>query len=340
MLKYIIKKYHMKKWEIDVPVLITFFVRDEVLEPVFESVRQARPSTLLLWQDGPRANSPDDLEGIKRCREIVDKIDWECTVHRNYHDENMGCDPSTFLAQKWAFSIVDKCIIMEDDRVPCQSFFRFCKELLDKYEFDERINHICGTNLLGINESCQTDYFFAPAGSTTWASWKRVAKDWDEKYSYLDDNYIMSCLKSIKTESEYEVISKNALKHRKEGKQYWETILGMGCVLNNRLAIIPQKNMVKDLGNTENATHAIANKNLMPKAYQIIFDTESYDVSFPLKHPKYIIADNNYYREILKLGGIGYPFLRFSRRVESLARHIYYGEFKKLFKGVINRIKK
>ena len=45
----------------------------------------------------------------------------------------MGCDPSTFYSHKWAFSIVDKCIILEDDLVVSQSFFPFCKELLDRY---------------------------------------------------------------------------------------------------------------------------------------------------------------------------------------------------------------
>ena len=45
-------------------------MRDEVLQKVFDSVRQARPSTLLLWQDGPRKDSPDDYERIERCRKI------------------------------------------------------------------------------------------------------------------------------------------------------------------------------------------------------------------------------------------------------------------------------
>ena len=124
----------MKPWGIDVAVLLTFFVRDDTFEKVFESVRKARPRVLLLWQDGPRENRPDDIEGIEKCLKIAENVDWECEVHKNYHDKNMGCDPSTHFSHKWAFSIVDKCIILEDDIVPSQSFFPFCKELLDKYE--------------------------------------------------------------------------------------------------------------------------------------------------------------------------------------------------------------
>lgn len=326
-------------YKIDVPVLIIFFVRPDTLQQVFDSVKKARPKTLLLWQDGPRVNRPDDIENVKICRQIVEDIDWECTVYRNYHDDNMGCDPSTFLAQKWAFSIVDKCIILEDDRVPVQSFYPFCKELLDRYENDDRINHICGTNLLDNNENCESDYFFAQAGSTTWASWRRVAQGWDEMYSYLDDSYAMSCIKSNINKHLYKDIYKHATDHRAEKKQYWETILGMNCLLNNRVVIIPKRNMVIDLGLTENSTHAVSNPKLLPKFARKMFYMEAHEVEFPLRHPKYIIKDNVYYNKILKNTGCGRPLLTVLRKIEYLLRCIYFGEFKRISKFTKKNIK-
>ena len=146
-------------WKIDVPVLLIFFRRDEQFKRTFEAVRTAAPKTLLLWQDGPREGT-DDMDGILKCREIADSVDWDCEVHKFYNEKNYGCDPSTFFAHKWAFSIVDKCIILEDDFVANDSFFRFCKELLDKYENDERINHICGMNMLGEYKDYPYDYVF------------------------------------------------------------------------------------------------------------------------------------------------------------------------------------
>ena len=38
-------------WELDTAVLLIFFVRDDTFRQVFESVKKARPKTLLLWQD-------------------------------------------------------------------------------------------------------------------------------------------------------------------------------------------------------------------------------------------------------------------------------------------------
>ena len=136
----------------DIAVLLLFFTRSDTFRQVFEAVRQARPSKLLLYQDGPRGER--DLPGIEACREIAsdEHIDWACEVHRQYLDHNQGCDPSGFRSHQWAFSLADKVIVLEDDVVPAQSFFPFCKEMLDRYENDERISMIAGFNIDEVTE--------------------------------------------------------------------------------------------------------------------------------------------------------------------------------------------
>ena len=148
----------MKSALVDVPVLILFFNRPQQLSQVFEQVKKARPSRLFLYQDGAR--NERDLPGIEACREIVSQIDWECEVERLYQEKNFGCDPSEYISQKWAFSKVDKCIVLEDDDVPSVSFFQFCKEMLDKYEHDTRISMIAGFNPEEITQDMPSDYFF------------------------------------------------------------------------------------------------------------------------------------------------------------------------------------
>lgn len=43
---------------------------------------------------------------------------------------------------------VNRCIFLEDDQIPSVTFFHFCSELLEKYKDDERIEMICGNNVL------------------------------------------------------------------------------------------------------------------------------------------------------------------------------------------------
>ena len=168
----------MKQALVDVSVLILFFNRPEPLKQVFAQVQKARPSRLFLYQDGPR--SEKDMPGILACRDIVSSIDWECDVHQLYQERNYGCDPSEFISQKWAFSHSDKCVVLEDDDVPAVSFFSFCKEMLDRYENDERITMISGFNVEEQTTDIKEDYFFSTNFSIWgWASWRRVVDQWD-----------------------------------------------------------------------------------------------------------------------------------------------------------------
>ena len=155
----------MKPYKIDVPVLLVFFCRDRLFSQVFEAVREARPSRLYLYQDGPRPGNQDDVEGCEKCRKIAENIDWECKVYKLYQDKNMGCDPSGYIAQKWMFSTEEIGIVLEDDSIPSQSFFPYCKELLERYKEDTRINMICGMNNYDVHDQCESSYFFSRKGS-------------------------------------------------------------------------------------------------------------------------------------------------------------------------------
>ena len=329
----------MKDYKIDVPVLLIFFARPDTLEKVFESIREARPSTLLLWQDGPREGRPDDVENIEKCRKIVENIDWECTVYKKYNEKNYGCDPSTFYSHKWAFSLVDKCIVLEDDFYVDKSFFPYCKELLDKYENDNRINHICGFNLLGEAKDCPNDYLFSYTGSGAWASWKRVADGWDETYSFLHDEYYINNLRK-KYGKRFDMWYNNAVRHEGTGRAFWESILGFDCILNNRYAIIPKKNLVSNIGLTYGSTHSNAEMKLLTKRQRSIFNNPTFEMTFPLKHPEYIVPDFQYMDDLDELMGNGHPVRQFYRKCVYFLKCIRYGKVTNIFASLKRKLKR
>ena len=176
-------------------VLLLFFNKVETTGLVLERILEAKPSVLLLAQDGAREDSAHDEKAVPECRKRVEEllagIDWPCEIYRNYAEKNMSCDPREYSAISWAFGIVDKLIILEDDCLCSSSFFPFMEELLLRYEKDERIGMICGMERFGRNPYCQDSYYFTQACSGCgWATWKRcwddverIAKDYD----YLDD---------------------------------------------------------------------------------------------------------------------------------------------------------
>lgn len=313
----------MNKWKNDVAVLCIFFVRPKQFAKTFECVRKARPRVLLLWQDGPREGRADDVENIQKCREIAEKIDWECEVYRNYHEKNMGCDPSTHLSHKWAFSIVDKCIVLEDDIVPAPSFFPFCKELLDKYESDTRIDRICGQTLFGGIPDKRYSYFFGKSGSSWgWATWKRVADTWESDYQFLKDDYYLDLARHRFAHKRFEYSLNIARAHATEQVPFWEHIVGFRTTLQSGLVIYPTENMIENVGASVNATHAPEDIAELPKDVQSMFTTPAVDMIFPLRHPPYIIEDYHYFNKIMRYIHPGF-FRKMSRKLEHLYRKVF-----------------
>lgn len=330
----------MKPALVDISVLILFFNRPQQLSQVFEQVRKARPSRLFLYQDGAR--SERDAPGIEACRKIVSQIDWECDVHHNYQQVNAGCDPSNYYAQKWAFSLSDKCIIFEDDSIPSVSFFRFCKEMLDKYEHDTRISMIAGFNPEEITPDVPYDYFFTTTFSIWgWASWRRVIDQWDEHYTFLDDTFNMQQLRGLIKERKFRSdFLFMCQRHREHQKAYYETIFHASILFGSGLSIVPTRNMINNLGATADSTHFVGSVHTMPKGYRRIFTMKRHEVEFPLKHPRYVIENVAYKKSVYRIMGWGHPWIKMCRSLEELFLNLRYGNFSIITKAVKNRIDK
>ena len=326
-------------YKTDIAVLILFFNRPDTFKLVFEEVKKARPSRLFLYQDGPRDER--DHAGIEICRQIVadENIDWECDIHRMYQTKNYGCDPSEYISQKWAFSIVDKCIVLEDDDVPSQSFFPFCKEMLDRYESDTRISMISGTNYDEQTPGMPCDYLFTTAFSISgWATWRRVVDQWDEHYSFLDDEYATRLLDDLIKERRYQQdFIRFCQYHRSQKKAYYETILHATIFFNSGLSIVPRVNMINNTGASGEGVHLSGSNRDLPKAYRRIFTMGRYELDFPLKHPRYIIEDVGYKKRMFKTMAWGHPLIKISRSLEELWLNLIHGNFRRITSAIANR---
>ena len=324
----------------DVAVLILFFNRPEHLKKVFDEVRKARPSRLFLYQDGPR--SERDMPGIEKCRQVVEAIDWECDVHRLYQERNYGCDPSEYISQKWAFSMADKCIVLEDDDVPSQSFFPFCKELLDRYEHDDRITMIAGFNSDEVTAGVPDDYFFTTVFSIWgWASWRRVVDKWDEHYTFLDDPYAVESLNNLVKQRRYRSdFMPMCRDHRAAGKAFYETIFWSSMLLNNGLAIMPTRNLINNMGVTADSTHFTSSLDTIPRRLRRMFTMQRYELQFPLRHPKHVIENVAYKESVYRTNAWGHPWIKVCRSMEELYRNLLHGNFANIGQSLKRRIEK
>ena len=328
--------------KIDVAVLLLFFNRPESFGQVFAEVKKARPSKLFLYQDGPRGER--DIAGIEACRQVVaDKnIDWECDVHRNYLSQNQGCDPSGFRSHKWAFSLADKVIVLEDDVVPAQSFFPFCKEMLDRYEHDERITMIAGFNVDEITRDCPYDYFFTSAFCIWgWASWRRVAEQWDESYSFMADDFNMHQMEAVARQRGYRRSMLPMFRdHSRSGKEYFETIDWANMILNSGLAVMPAKNQINNIGLLPDSTHYNSELSTTPRRLRRIYTMQRHELRFPLEHPKYVIENVDYQNHLYKVNAWNHPWIKIQYSLEELWHNLRYGKFRFIWQSIKNRMAK
>lgn len=331
----------MNAAQIDIAVLILFFNRPEQLARVFAEVRKARPSRLFLYQDGPRGQR--DMPGILACREVVADIDWECDVQRLYQERNYGCDPSEFISQKWAFSLADKCVVLEDDDVPSVSFFRFCKEMLDRYEHDTRITMVAGFNLEEQTPDAGADYFFTTNFSIWgWASWRRVVDQWDEHYTWLDDETAVSRIEAFVREGRLrDDFLPMCRRHRAQGKAFYETIFWAHLLLSNGLCIVPSRNMINNLGATAGSTHFGSQLETLPRGYRRIFTMKRYEMDErALQHPHYVVEHVEYRRRAYRIMAFGHPWVKVGRSLEELWLNLRHGNFSYIGQSIRNRIHK
>ena len=328
--------------KIDIAVLMLFFTRNDTLQKVFDEVKKARPSRLFLYQDGPRGER--DMAGIEACRQIVsdEQIDWECNVHRQYLDHNQGCDPSGFRSHQWAFSLADKVIVLEDDVVPSQSFFPFCKEMLDRYEHDERVSMVAGFNIDEVSTDCDDSYFFTSAFSIWgWASWRRVANRWDPSYTFMHDPEKRRRLETIARERHLRSDMMQMFSdHSESGKEYFETIYWADMLLHDSLAVMPSMNQINNIGLMADSTHFSAELKTTPHRIRRMFTMSRHELLFPLRHPQTVTENKAYMERLYKANAWNHPWIKVQNSLEELWLNLRYGNFSHIGKALKKRLRK
>ena len=127
----------------DVPILFIVFKRLDTTKRVFEKIREIKPKHLFIVADGPRDDHPEEAVQCKAVRDyILHNIDWSCDLKTYFRDKNFGIRRGPPGGIGWFFSQVKQGIILEDDCLPSDSFFRFAREMLDRYANNESVMQI------------------------------------------------------------------------------------------------------------------------------------------------------------------------------------------------------
>lgn len=292
----------MNEFKLTTPVVFIIFNRPEPTRQVFSQIRNAKPSKLLVIADGPRSNRPEDAEKCDAVRAIVEQVDWDCQVMRNYADTNQGCRNRVASGLDWVFSMVEEAIILEDDCLPHPSFFRYCQEMLERYRTDNRIMTLSGNNFQYGQRRTEYSYYFSRyALLWGWATWRRVWQYYDVEMKLWPEIRDGSWLFDILGSTRANIVDNQChfdIRGSIRAIQYWHNIfaytyagridtwdyqLVFASWLQNGLHIIPNANLVSNIGFGPEATHT--------KKVTRCANLPATAIEFPLQHSTFVVRD-------------------------------------------------
>jgi len=270
-------------------VLFLIFKRLDTTKKVFEEIKKAKPLRLYVAGDGPRENIKDEEEKVKMVRDyVLNNIDWKCEVKTLFRDKNLGCGKAISEAITWFFQNEEQGIILEDDCVPSQSFFWFCEELLEKYKNEKRIGMISGDNFQDGVKRGDADYYFSIYNHIWgWASWQDRWGKYDfELKTFNNVEFIKEVFKT-KKEIKYWIYIFKRIKNKKIDT--WDYQWTFVNFRNKWLSIIPNVNLISNIGFSEDASHTIGKSELenIPRE-ELIIKKHSAEIKQDIDADRYV----------------------------------------------------
>lgn len=249
----------MITYDRNIAILLIVFNQPSTTQKVFDQIKNVKPKRLYVAVDRPISDTEHIAD--EETSFIVPRINWECQVSKLYQEKNPGYDKHCYQSVTWFFEQEPEGIILEDDCVPSLSFFGFCTALLERFRNDERIGHISGSNYqFGKKRGDGTYYFSNLTHVGGWASWRRVWKE----HSLHDNNYDLfkqlDYLSNLPSHAPFQNRWNRFFNIANHADGIcWDFKYAYTNLINNRLSIIPNKNLVSKIGNNKETSQYINN---------------------------------------------------------------------------------
>jgi hypothetical protein len=254
----------MKKKE--VPIIFCVYNRPDLTKITFNFIKSIKPKILFLISDGPK--NLIDLKKIKEVRSIISSVNWDCKIYKKFRKENFGCKKSFEDGVGWLFSKYDRMIYIEDDTLPSIDFIRFAKDNLERHENNVNISVISAQFEFSRYIKKNNSYVLSPLlRLQPFATWKRVWDLYEKDISkiWYDNIFKIKTIKKFNNFLYYIYFSLLFNWASIKALDTWDFgfYCSLICKLDRRpLAIIPLKNLSKNIGmNHSLATHS-ANKSI------------------------------------------------------------------------------
>ncbi|RMF48326.1 MAG: glycosyltransferase family 2 protein [Deltaproteobacteria bacterium] len=265
------------------PVVLLVFNRPDTTRAVFEKIAEARPESLYVIADGPRPGYGEDPELCRQVLEIVSAPSWPCRLVTDISEVNLGTMRRIVSGLDRVFEQEERAVILEDDCVPDNSFFRFCDELLHRYAEDNRIAQVSGGNFqLGRRRTDCSYYFSRYSHCWGWATWRRAWRCNDADMIHWPDFRDRKRLRDVLDSSREIAYWEDVLEKVYLGEiDSWACRWLLSCWREHMVNIVPEVNLVSNVGFGPDATRTTG--------YSPFAGLPVETMPFPLSHPSDVL---------------------------------------------------
>ena len=230
------------------PVLLLVFNRPDTTAQVFEAIRRARPSRLLVAADGPRPQRPGEAERCAEVRRIATAVDWSCEVQTHFQDQNLGCGRALAIAITWFFENVPEGIILEDDTVPVPAFFEYCSHMLDMYRHQHDVFMVGGYSRTPFEDDRRGHWLSRYAVVWGWATWADRWRFYDRTLPNFDAEFSRA-RRAGSIRAWEEVFWRSSIEQARQGIQdTWDWPWYFTLFKHDGRCVVPTVNLVSNIG--------------------------------------------------------------------------------------------
>ncbi|MDH3269365.1 MAG: glycosyltransferase, partial [Ignavibacteria bacterium] len=176
------------------PIVLFVYNRPEHTKRTVESLLNntlINNSTLFIFSDGPKNDK--DLKNVEEVKDYIRTIKGFDKIEIIEREKNFGLANSVISGVTQVIESYGKVIVLEDDMISSPYFLKYMNEVLNFFEYDQRIFSVTGyTFPIKIPEYYKYPvYLSSRSSSWGWGTWKNrwEKADWEIKdfQSFIND---------------------------------------------------------------------------------------------------------------------------------------------------------
>jgi hypothetical protein len=240
-------------------VLIISYRRFDSLKVILEKCAQNNIKKIYVSVDGPKKNSSEEFFDNLSIKNVVNEFSrsYSGELFTNYREKNIGCSASILLSCNWIFKFEQSAIILEDDCIPADDFFKFANLSLKYMESKNHIWLACGTQVVQLEK--QDSPWLLSKYPLVWG-WATTRDKWNHIFASL----LYPRMISLKEKNPVERIYWNSGARRAINGwvDTWDVILAQQMIRQNKKSIVSSTNLISNIGYDKYATNVDSSNHI------------------------------------------------------------------------------